>query len=349
MNRIEKASIGGQSFHLEAGAYEILKKYLGELEAHYDRKGREGREVLEGIEERLAELLLEKSSKGGVVSERMVEEAVGTLGKPSDIEEESGIEEPAAEEKPKKKLYRDTVNKILGGVCSGLAAYLHLDVVLVRIIFVALLCLGIHIDDKTDMSVSVGVVVAYLIAWICIPAARTVKQRLEMKGEKGSVDEIQRSIESGARQVAEAARQVGRSGFWPVFGRICAILAGILLIVVGASGLFAGTFTFFGQGLLDFIERNLMNTGMEYEEFAKSISDAISALAAINGNVWTRILMGLCYFLPFIGMIYGGLMMTFEIKAPSWKPGLVIFLVWLLSIIALGTALSYFFFINVMQ
>jgi len=36
--------------------------------------------------------------------------------------------------------------------------------------------------------------------------------------------------------------------------------------------------------------------------------------------------------LGFIGMLYGGIMMTFDLKAPSWKPGLVIFIAWLLSL-----------------
>lgn len=37
-----------------------------------------------------------------------------------------------------KKLYRDTDNKMICGVCSGLAKYLNVDVTLVRVIYAVL-------------------------------------------------------------------------------------------------------------------------------------------------------------------------------------------------------------------
>ena len=56
-----------------------------------------------------------------------------------------------------KTLYRDTDNKMLGGVASGLAEYMNWDVTLVRLAFV--FCL---------FAVQ-GSVLAYLLAWIIIP------------------------------------------------------------------------------------------------------------------------------------------------------------------------------------
>lgn len=58
----------------------------------------------------------------------------------------------------KKTLYRDTDNKMLGGVASGLAKYMGWDVTLVRLAFV--FCL---------FAVQ-GSALAYIIAWIIIPA-----------------------------------------------------------------------------------------------------------------------------------------------------------------------------------
>lgn len=58
----------------------------------------------------------------------------------------------------KRTLYRDTDNKMLGGVASGLAEYMNWDVTLVRLAFV--FCL---------FAVQ-GSVLAYIIAWILIPA-----------------------------------------------------------------------------------------------------------------------------------------------------------------------------------
>lgn len=57
----------------------------------------------------------------------------------------------------KKRLYRSRKGKKLGGVCDGLAKYLNVDPVLIRIIWVLWLCFG-----------SFGFWV-YVLAWIIIP------------------------------------------------------------------------------------------------------------------------------------------------------------------------------------
>ena len=128
MTEVEKVSIGGYAFTLEVEAYAIVKQYLEELDAHYSQlEG--GSEVMEGIEERMAELLYEKCADNGVASVAEVEDIIATLGKPSAIESESDPEPKKAEapaglgrKETKKRLYRDPTGKILGGVCSGLAA-----------------------------------------------------------------------------------------------------------------------------------------------------------------------------------------------------------------------------------
>lgn len=56
-----------------------------------------------------------------------------------------------------KKLYRNTNDQMLAGVCSGLADYLDLDVTIVRLIFVALFFMGGN-----------GFLI-YIILWIITP------------------------------------------------------------------------------------------------------------------------------------------------------------------------------------
>ena len=58
----------------------------------------------------------------------------------------------------KRTLYRNTDDRILGGVASGLAEYMNWDVTLVRLAFV--FCL---------FAVQ-GSVLAYILAWIIVPA-----------------------------------------------------------------------------------------------------------------------------------------------------------------------------------
>ena len=63
MNKVEKVSIGKCAFSLDETAYAKVKKYLDSLNSYY-AKMEGGREIMEGIEERMAELLLEKTENG---------------------------------------------------------------------------------------------------------------------------------------------------------------------------------------------------------------------------------------------------------------------------------------------
>ena len=56
-----------------------------------------------------------------------------------------------------KKLYRDSNDKMIAGVCSGLGQYFNLDAVLIRLLLVfSVLIAGFG-------------VLAYVVAWIIIP------------------------------------------------------------------------------------------------------------------------------------------------------------------------------------
>jgi len=56
-----------------------------------------------------------------------------------------------------KRLYRSMNDKMIAGVCSGLAVYFNLDPVLMRVIFVALALMG-----------GPGILL-YIILWIVMP------------------------------------------------------------------------------------------------------------------------------------------------------------------------------------
>ena len=65
------------------------------------------------------------------------------------------------ETKEIKRVYRSKKNKMLAGVCGGIAEYFEIDPVLVRLLFVLLLFMGF-----------VGIIV-YLVAWLIIPEAQS--------------------------------------------------------------------------------------------------------------------------------------------------------------------------------
>ena len=85
MKEVERISLGGYAFTFEKDAATLAQNYLRELENYYS--GREGgSEILDGIEERMAELLQEKCGRDGIVSRSEIERVMKILGKPEDIE-----------------------------------------------------------------------------------------------------------------------------------------------------------------------------------------------------------------------------------------------------------------------
>lgn len=78
-----------------------------------------------------------------------------------------------------KKFFRDEDRKILGGVSGGLAAYLGLDLTIVRLIFVASIFLG-----------GTGVFL-YLILWVITPPAKSLTEKMQMEGEPITLENIE--------------------------------------------------------------------------------------------------------------------------------------------------------------
>ncbi len=59
-----------------------------------------------------------------------------------------------------KRLFRSTKEKVLGGVCGGIAEYLNMDPTIIRLIWIVLSIWPLH---------AIGGIIAYLIAWVVIP------------------------------------------------------------------------------------------------------------------------------------------------------------------------------------
>ncbi len=328
MKQVEKVSIGRYAFTLEQDAYEMVKKYLSELDNYYSSTDG-GAEIMEGIEERMAELLLEKCGKDGVASVWMIEQIIDVLGKPETIEDESSTEEPKSYRyNTKKKFYRNPEHKILGGVCSGLAAYFNMDIVLVRILWVVIFCCFSSVGFITVPWFGTWFVpVVYLVLWIIVPPAKTVSQRCEMKGESGTFDEIGKNIEKGAKVVEQKARTIGQADFWKVLGRVICIIIGVILIIIGTVGLTAGVVALFGV--------EVAHIQLDIAGISEWISDYSPVIATLP-PLLVKIVGMIAFFTPFLGILYGGIQMTFGFKPPKWKPGLVLFVIWLMSLVALA-------------
>ena len=339
MKQVEYVSIGGYMFSIEEDACSAVRNYLDELSSFYSTK-ESGSEVMEGIEERMSELLLEKCGQGGVVTLSMVQSVMETLGKPEAIEEESGESdsEPTGKEgkeskeggKIRKRLYRDPSSGKLAGVCSGLGQYFGIDPTLFRILFAIFTLIGIgtivgkHWIFPGDLTFPL----IYLILWLCMPVARTVSQRDELRGEGGTVDDISARVRSSVQEIGETAGSVVHSDSLKGLWRIFAVCIGIVLLVAGVAGVVSlGVFTLddtFLSGSF-FINRILENIA----------TDAPVMLDMISNPVFVASL-AVVVVLPFIWMIYAGVMLIFDLKAPGWHPGACLLVIWLIALTVLA-------------
>ncbi len=170
MKKIININFHSRVIPIEETAYDILRKYVDSLKKHFaDEEG--GDEIVNDIENRFAELFSDRLKKGATcITDADVEEIITSMGRPEDFDQDetsnkngnssrnsSSFAEEAAADEP-RRLYRSENDKMLGGVCGGLAAYLRIDPSVVRIIY-ALLILG-----------SFGTaLLLYIILWIALP------------------------------------------------------------------------------------------------------------------------------------------------------------------------------------
>lgn len=130
MKEVKKCSISGVAFTLDADAYETLGQYLASLKQTYGSSD-EGREIVADIEARIAELILSHQDNTSVVEKPLIREIIAQMGSAEDIRD--GGEEPAPGPRIPRRLYRDTENAKLGGVCAGIGKYFDIDPVWVRL------------------------------------------------------------------------------------------------------------------------------------------------------------------------------------------------------------------------
>ncbi len=134
-----------------------------------------------------------------------------------------------------RHLYRDPVNKLLGGVLSGLATYFDTgDPLWWRIGFFALAILLWNFD-----IMAFGLPLFYLILWAIVPEARTPEDRLRMMGREVTLENINEQIITDSTNASGTPNPVPPSGgskllkvLLAVFLIICFLPIGILLLML---------------------------------------------------------------------------------------------------------------------
>ena len=159
MNKTYTVNIGGVIFNIDHNAYEILNSYLDSVKLYFFTLDQEG-EIIKDFELRIAENFSSKTtSDKNIISLIDVKKMISVMGTLEDFESAHDFNEEQQDsifkDESPKKIFRDSSNKILGGVCSGIARYLKVDPVFIRAGFVILTVVGF---------------ISYLICWISLPS-----------------------------------------------------------------------------------------------------------------------------------------------------------------------------------
>lgn len=325
MEKVQNVSINGVSFILEESAYDSLKNYLEILDRHYSGNAN-GPEIIEGIEGRIAELLVERGGKSGVVPASTMREVISIIGRPEEIfdDADSKGSTDSGRGKTAKKLFRNPDGKVLCGVLGGWASYLNIDPIWLRLGYSALFIVACFIDNSQLMKGCLPgiLLLLYLAMCICMPLAQTTAQKCSMRGEPISYNGIEQEVKNkkNSGTLLSSAGSLLKAVL-----KILAVFIGVILLFVGACGVIALV-----AGIVAAVF-SVSVIGFSVPTFLLSL---LSDAAGLPG--WTMtllwVLTALAVLLPFVGLLYAGVSLIFGFKSPKWRPGLVMLLLWLLSV-----------------
>lgn len=341
MKKTLTINISGSIFHIDDDAFDKLQAYLRTLNAHYG-SSEEGREIIVDIEARISEIFQEKlSTKDQVVNVDMIEKTISIMGKPEEI---FAIDEDNIENEPnktnntthttdrkKRRLFRDPDHRVLGGVASGLAAYVGIDVVVIRLLFALFFFLGYGFSF-----------LLYVILWIAVPKAVTTTQKLEMKGKKVNISNIEETIKDEYKEVKESFEKIRdkngpqvRDGFDRIIdflGTTLRLILKVIIIFLGIGFVFAGFVT-----LISFIGSMIF-----VNSFFGPFSDfhfpgAVLPHMFLDGSSITLFTIGVIVVIgiPLLLLIFAGLKLLFNFNTNNRIIGFSALALWILGIILL--------------
>lgn len=208
MNKVTTINLNGNAYQLEEDGYEALRDYLDR--AHRRLEGNPDRdEIMADIEQAIADKIrVVLGMHKTVVATREVHRIIDEMGPVEDGSDDSaagpsansnatagaesttGAGAPTGAGEPKapatKRLYRIYEGAMISGVCNGLAAYLNLDVTVVRILFVIL----------TALTSGAGLLV-YLLMALLVPSAHTSAEKSAAYGAPFTAQEFIRRAKEG--------------------------------------------------------------------------------------------------------------------------------------------------------
>lgn len=311
MKKSFSANIDGRIFNIDEDAYDLLQSYLHQLATAFGGNN-DSDEIVNDIEARISEHLAEMCPSS-IVNIKNINEVIDIIGHPEDFgpetqEQAQGAEATAAETgrttpppfvgndqaSDGRKLFRDLDDCVFGGVISGIAKYNHWSTTTIRLCIVILALL----------TTIWPCVLAYIIAWIVIPPAATVEQKLRLEGIPVTAASIAKKVRESAETVVQNS-----DSFLRILGRIVAAFVGFISGTVGVTCAIGAICT-----LVLLIIAMCTSPEWVAEHFNLGITrgDANPYVAATAiFSVLTAIII------PCILLLWGACMVVFKVKAPS--------------------------------
>lgn len=341
MKKNISVNLKGYLFNIDEDAFELLNSYLDRLKKHF-KNDAGSNEIIDDIEDRIAELLREKLSVSKVaITISDVQDVIKIMGDTTQFDKNEGQSEDSKNsdesdsETNARRLYRDPDEKIVAGVASGIAAYFSMDPLWIRLAFVAL------------FFMSPGLLI-YILLWIVIPEAKNTAQKLEMRGMPINIENIEKTIKDEFEGINEKFKDFKEKNFSKrknepnVFERIASALIQVFAGLVRVIGIFVGIlFTvialviiivlipsfFHTDGFFVVGNSNILMFSMEnfFELVFNSKSDVYMTLTAL------AIVIGM----PLVGMINQGVKLIFGIKRKNYFLGTSFLIVWLTGFLLL--------------
>lgn len=341
MKKTVNINLAGTFFHIDEDAFAKLSRYLEAVKKSIsDPIGED--EIIQDIEARIAELFSEKLEiNTQVISTRELDVIIEIMGQPEDyiMDEDTSEKNSSSKKQAKgetssnKQLFRDSDNKFIAGVCSGLGHYLGIDAIWVRLFWIFL----------SFVTTGFGVIV-YLLFWILVPGAETTSEKLKMTGEPINISNIEKKFNEGYQTVSQNIKNVdydkygekikkGSATFFDSLGTIISTLFkigikffGLLIVLAGLIGLISilvgmtviGTFGIYDTG-----------AGM----------DIYQLVDTTNTPIWiVTVIITLIAGIPLLTMFILGLKIMFpNIRSIATPVKITLIIVWIAAISILAT------------
>jgi phage shock protein PspC (stress-responsive transcriptional regulator) len=339
MDKTIKINLGGSLFHIDEEAYKILRKYLQDIDA-WLRNTPGGPETIEDIESRIAEIFQSQGGTAGVISKENIEAMISTIGRPEDFDtssETTETREPHYQSYSRKKLYRNPDDQIISGICGGIGAFLNMEAVWVRLLFILFACFF-----------GVGFFV-YIALWIALPSAHSDSQKKEMYGTNDYLAVMKRQKTGYAGSSVSSAYSTSVAGgsgvgnaFNEVFraiGKVLFIILRIFLIVVGITFVISGFLALVSFIIVFFFQYPGYFSTHSFGVNLFYLPDFLNYIVNPAVAPWILILTFIVILMPLLALIYWGVKMIFWFKAKDGIFSLVGLIIWVVCLAALSLLL----------